>query len=114
MEISERMSGRTVFPAGVVLVALGLLFLAGQQGWIDASGLVSTWWPGILIVAGLAALMSRQGGWSSWLLFCLGVVLLLVNLGILPRSRVMALWPLVLIVVGIFLLIGRMGGGRRV
>jgi len=108
------MSGRVVFPAGVVLVALGLLFLAGQQGWIDASGLVATWWPVILIVAGLGALMGRQGGWSSWLLFCLGVVLLLVNLGILPRSRVMALWPLVLIVVGLFLLIGRMGGGRRV
>lgn len=97
-----------------MLVALGLLFLAGQQGWIDASGLVSSWWPAILIVLGLSALMTRQGGWSSWLLFGLGVVFLLVNLGILPRSRVMALWPLVLIVVGLFLLIGRMSGGRRV
>jgi hypothetical protein len=87
--------------------------LTDQQGWADANALIATWWPAILIVAGLSALMARQGGWSSWLLLCLGVVLLLANLGVLPQSRVMALWPVLLVVIGVSLLLGGLRGRRK-
>jgi hypothetical protein len=100
------MSGRIVFFAAVVLLTFGILFLASQQGWINFEGFISTWWPVVLIAAGLGALLDRQGGWSAWLLFAVGAVLLLANLHILPRSRVMRLWPLALVMVGLSFVTG--------
>lgn len=45
----------------LILIALGLLFLARNLGWtdLDLSRLLSTWWPLILIAVGVSLLFRR-------------------------------------------------------
>lgn len=45
----------------LILIALGLLFLARNLGWTDLnlSRLLTTWWPLILIVVGVSLLFKR-------------------------------------------------------
>jgi hypothetical protein len=55
------MSSRKVWP--VVLIALGVLFLAHNLGYIgmrQLRELLSTWWPLILIAVGVASLLNRE------------------------------------------------------
>ena len=52
---------RNLIPA-VVLIAIGLLFLAQNLGWTNLSlaRLIGTWWPAILIGVGVGMLVSRS------------------------------------------------------
>ncbi len=108
--------------SGILLVALGLIFLAGQMGWPIVAGLTfGRLWPVLLFVVGVGRLMvpgegrgGRAGG--LWLIFVAGVFLL-NNFGVLPLSRS---WPLFIVAAGASLLLGsgphRRGiveGGRR-
>ena len=53
--------GSNVF-AALVLIVLGLFFLARNLGWIDGTlwGLVATWWPVILVAVGIGMLFKRK------------------------------------------------------
>ena len=46
----------------IILIALGLLFLARNLGWTDLnlSRLLSTWWPLILIAVGVSLLFKHR------------------------------------------------------
>lgn len=44
---------------------------------------------------------------AAYILIVLGIILLLSNLGWLPRSLIAQWWPLILIIVGVLLLIRR-------
>ncbi len=48
--------------SALVLIGLGLFFLARNLGWIDGTlwGLVATWWPVILVAVGLGMLFKRK------------------------------------------------------
>ena len=48
--------------SALVLIGLGLFFLARNLGWIDGtlSGLVATWWPVILVAVGIGMLFKRK------------------------------------------------------
>ena len=48
--------------APLILILLGLFFLASNLGWTDASlgRLIATWWPAILIGVGLIMLVDRS------------------------------------------------------
>ena len=48
--------------AALVLIVLGLFFLARNLGWIDGTlwGLVATWWPVILVAVGIGMLFKRK------------------------------------------------------
>ena len=52
---------RNLIPA-LVLIAIGLLFLAQNLGWTNLSlaRLIGTWWPAILILVGVGMLLSRS------------------------------------------------------
>ena len=53
---------KVIFP--IVLIVLGVLFLAHNLGYIrlaELKNLIATWWPLILIAIGVAALVSRDG-----------------------------------------------------
>jgi hypothetical protein len=62
---------------GLVLLALGGVLLAGQADLLDAGEVVATWWPTIVIAAGLLKFSerprdlggpppSRSSGWCCW------------------------------------------------
>lgn len=45
----------------IILIILGVYFLALKQGWVPNFGsIVSEWWPVILIVIGVWLLLSRS------------------------------------------------------
>jgi predicted membrane protein len=88
---------------GLILIALGVIFLLSTFDVYDFGNLIADWWPVILIVIGLKKLASpgepRFGGGS--LLLVIGVIFLLFNLNILEWRYIWYLWPVVLILVGL-------------
>ena len=48
--------------SALILIVLGLFFLARNLGWIDGTlwGLVATWWPVILVAVGIGMLFKRK------------------------------------------------------
>lgn len=55
------MSPRKIWP--IVLIVLGVLFLAHNLGYIgfrQLRELLATWWPLILIAVGVASLLNRE------------------------------------------------------
>ncbi len=74
---------------GLLLIGIGVLFLAGQLGYvnINPAEIAPTYWPVILIVLGLNGLITDRKGYASgsfmWSLFmiALGGFFLLRNLG---------------------------------
>ena len=53
---------KTSFVAPLILIVLGLFFLASNLGWTDASlgQMLSKWWPLILVAAGVTMLVDRS------------------------------------------------------
>lgn len=53
--------GSNVF-AALVLIVVGLFFLARNLGWIDTGigALLATWWPAALVLVGVAMLLKRK------------------------------------------------------
>lgn len=97
---------------GFALLALGLLFIAGQAGWADVGRLFERGWPLILVAAGLLQLAVNPRAWlGPVLVIGLGGVLLLFSFDIVPGSAASMLWPLVLIAIGLFVILGH-GAGR--
>ncbi len=47
--------------AALILILVGLLFLANNLGWTHLSigRLISTWWPAILVAVGVGMLFGR-------------------------------------------------------
>jgi hypothetical protein len=87
---------------GVVFIGLALLF------WLN------WWWPGILFVVGIAAIVRNVAEGKTWssdrgalVLLAVGLVFALGDRLDLLGSLGGALWPLLLIVVGLYLLYGQ-------
>ena len=90
----------------IVLIFIGLLFLAYNLGFVPGEGWDTIWklWPILLIVAGLDDLIRREGIAWPILLIGAGTFLLLNYFG--PQAwiswtQVIQLWPIILIAVGI-------------
>lgn len=90
---------------GVVIIALGILFLFNNLGIMDARQ-VFRMWPVLLIIAGVLKIIQSRSS-SSWMigaiLIFLGTVMTLGRLGIIYFNWLLW-WPVVLIIVGIALL----------
>ncbi len=92
---------------GLLLILIGLLFLANQQGWIAGD----TWWQYLLIGLGAIFIINglvhywnpsnRRFGYGQ---FIPGIVLLLVGLAFIFNFG--QWWPIVLIGVGVAILLG--------
>ena len=52
---------RSNFVAALILIVVGLLFLANNLGWTHLSigRLITTWWPAILVAVGVGILFSK-------------------------------------------------------
>lgn len=105
-------SGPRIPFSGVLLVVFGGLFLADQLGALSFGVVFRTWWPALLILAGLLQFIERPASvFGSLILVGVGVALLLANLHILQLHNVGRLWPLVLIALGLNILVTS-GGGK--
>ena len=100
--------------AGILLVALGALFLLQQAGLAQAGEILGRTWPLAIILFGLLQL------WASparpvvpAIVIVVGLVLLGTSLGLIPDSAPAFLWPLALIAVGAWILFKRASFMRR-
>jgi hypothetical protein len=91
---------------GVVLIALGLLFLADRMMFTHA---FSRYWPVLLIVWGLGHAAARRKGGGVWLIGT-GVILLLHTLDIFPLNDS---WPLFIVIAGLNAIWGGLVPRRR-
>ena len=106
MRKRERKSSMT---SGLILIALGTIFLAEQMGADWRWGLHRNW-PVLLLVIGVAQLVVQRGEsirGGLWLLF-LGTLFMLHTWGIVPLGRS---WPLFIIAGGVSIMLSR--GPRR-
>lgn len=95
---------------GIVLVALGGLFLLDQAGRLDAGGVIGNWWPLIIIALGAGQLIEqRRAALGPSIVVGVGVLLLLGELELLPRDVWRYVWPVLLILVGLALVFRRAG-----
>ena len=101
--------GRLYF--GSVIVAVGVILLLDNAGTVDAGDIFGTWWPALVVAAGLLMLAANPGHWVMPLLVtAVGVALLLSTLDVVDIGDF--LWPAILVAVGLVVIFGRSVGGR--
>jgi predicted membrane protein len=108
---SNRALGQVV--VGLLVVAMGVLFLLDNLGYVGLRHAIS-FWPIAFIVGGASMLVSqeqRNGHVSGLVLIGVGVLLLLKHMGLFYISWNMV-WPVLLILAGGLILFRTMGGGR--
>lgn len=107
---SAAKSGPGIPFAGLLLVAVGVLFLLDSLNVVSATHLVTQGWPVILILVGLERGFKSPGArQAAFVLIALGAVLLLFTLGVLPWDLAGRWWPLLIIAVGLWVMVR----GRR-
>jgi hypothetical protein len=95
---------------GLVVVALGVLFLLDSAGTLDAGETIDDFWPLLLVAAGLLTLAERPPSLvRGSLLTGLGVLLLLFTTDLLQQSAWDYVWPALIIGVGL-LIVARWAG----
>ena len=107
MSEHHRPDGGRIF-WGLILIIVGGLFLLDKMDRLDFGHVASTYWPVILILIGVAAILSSGfRRWGPGLFFIiLGSVFQLRELGYLHRDVWHYLWPALIILAGIWILFG--------
>ena len=98
---------RSDIGTGLVLIALGLIFLAMRHHLVSPIDL-SRLWPVILIVLGFGRLMARSDDgrhWGGLTTILIGVIFLLHTYRIFTIDQS---WPLFIVVGGLSLVVGSM------
>ena len=107
--------GRGVF-SGLLLLALGLILLAGNLDLFPVRPTLSQWWPVILIIIGIKHLVVFRSP-TAWIgaLFWLGTgaLFLASTLGYLNISLLSLLWPVMIIWFGVCIVTGCGSAGQR-
>jgi predicted membrane protein len=102
---AHRTQGRIFW--GILLIALGVLFLLDQMGRLDFGDLVGRFWPVFFILLGLSILLSNNfknaGSGVFFILF--GAFFLLLRLRVFDRAVWHYVWPLAIILVGLWILV---------
>jgi hypothetical protein len=116
---TRKMSHRRSYFGPILLIAVGLIFLAKNIGLIPGEGWGTIWrlWPILLIVAGVDDLFRRQG--VAWPILMIGSgIFLLVNYfgpqTQISWTQIIQLWPILLIAVGIDILFKDQSSGMTV
>ena len=99
---------RPEFPVwGVMLVLVGALFLAAQNGQIQLAEFLKHWWPVALIAVGATQMVNERRVFSPGITPVLvGGFMLFFTLGALRWRMFWKIWPIVLVAVGVSMLIG--------
>lgn len=98
-EAESQRSRAGTLVGGIVLVGLGLLFLADTIGMADFSDVIERYWPMILVLIGVPKLISRDTIGSGVWLIAIGVWLQITHLGLFGLGWATS-WPVLLILVG--------------
>src|ERR1039457_1280657 len=102
--------GTSHIAGGLILVAIGVLFLLGNLNIVHGTYWIA-YWPVILIVIGLVQLVdstSSSGRVGGGIMLVVGGLFLADNLGYI-NFPIWDLWPLILIGVGLMMLWNRAG-----
>jgi len=101
--------GRLFF--GLLIVAVGTVLLLDNAGVLDAGEIISTWWPAIVILAGILTFAANPRHWPVALIItAVGLAFLLSNLDIIDLGNFII--PAVIILVGLLVLFGRGLGAK--
>jgi predicted membrane protein len=92
--------------SGLILIAVGLLFLLDHMDIIHI-GNIMRFWPMILVVIGVFKLMSEHNRVGGVVLILIGAYFQLNHLGLINLSW-NSFWPLLLIVAGILMIFSRL------
>ena len=99
---------------GILLVALGALFMLSQVDLVDAGYVLERTWPlPIILYGGLRWLASPARVVAPAIIVALGLVLLATSLQFIPASALTFIWPLALVAVGAWILFNRASLTRR-
>src|SRR5947208_826645 len=92
---------------GVVLIALGVLYLLDRLGVAQAGSLIASFWPLVIIFAGVLQMaVTRRANIGAAIVVLVGLILLAATLNVLPPIAWSLFWPLVLIAIGVLVLAG--------
>ena len=86
---------------GILLILVGAGFLADQLGYLDFGDIISTYWPSIIIIAGLVGLVDRGSSkLGSLIVISIGVIFQLIRLDMITRDVFKYFFPVILILIG--------------
>lgn len=97
-EMTQRID-RGKLVGGVILIALGVVFLLDRIGVAEFGDVFRRYWPMVLVLIGLPRIFKRETLWSGLWMITLGAWLQMVRLhlfGLTFRTS----WPLLLIALG--------------
>jgi len=92
--------------AGLALIGVGAAALLDQAGVAQAGTIISSWWPVLVIAAGLGQVLSRPRGGGGVTLVA-GVVLLALTTGLITGAAMSYVWPVLLVGAGIWIMLSR-------
>jgi len=95
---------------GMFIVAVGLLFLADNLGYLDSDEYLH-YWPVILLVVGVVNVLQPHGGLKGAIFLVCGAWILLLNMGIIDLE-IRVFWPLILVGLGAVLVWRAMSGAK--
>jgi Domain of unknown function (DUF5668) len=96
---------------GSLLAIAGAVLLLDYTGALDAGDVFATWWPLVVIAAGVLSYFSNPRNWQIPLIIVIvGAALLLRSTGVVETLEVVV--PALLILVGIFVIAGRSMGSK--
>lgn len=113
---------RTTFNAGrfilgLVIIALGALFLIDQTGVVNANSVIVHWWPLVIIAIGFVQLMVAPREFvGPGIIILIGIILLGQSLEIYSVNIWAIIWPMAIVLVGLSILLGRktwLGSSKR-
>lgn len=93
---------------GLVLIAVGVLFLADRFWFFDAGRFFATWWPSVMIAFGVWMLVTRgrRAGMGPMFMILLGAFFQARRLDWIDW-RMRDVWPAFLIAMGLWMLLER-------
>lgn len=92
--------------SGLIIIAVGVIFLLANMDKLDFGNFISTYWPMILVVIGLWHLLAnglRNAGFSLFLI-AIGAFFQLNNWGVLGARVWTYFWPLLIIAAGLWII----------
>lgn len=90
---------------GLVVAAIGVLYLLDAAGALDAGKAIDHWWPLIIVAAGLLTLAERPPAVvRGSILTGIGVVILLFTTHLLEKDAWSYVWPALLVLAGLLII----------